>query len=305
MSPVAGIPEPVIVVSGVAVIVACGCAGAAAILDLPMRQRVSPRSLALLDRERDVAAALGWRLRSWVAVRLALAAGGVAIGVASGVWLLAVLLGLIALLGFRFLVAGRAAKRRLQMERAFLAQLRVLRDRMAVANQSLDTALQEIGRNPGHHLERVLSPLSRPGSITDNIVECGLRSRSPIVEHACAVLLWARTRSLDALIEAIDDVLMPVSEAQVAVQEESLVTLTQQRAVTFAMAGLMTVMFISIIRVGTFRAYYQTWAGSLVLLVAVAVFFLLIGLLSRIARVAVWTRWDLRKLAELETRPHG
>ena len=106
-----------------------------------------------------------------------------------------------------------------------------------------------------------------------NLVLSGLRSRSPLVEHACAVLIWARTRSLDGLISAIDDVLLPVGEAQFQVEEESLVTLTQQRAVTFAMSGLMTVMFVSLVRVASFRAYYDTFEGTLVLLVAVAMFF--------------------------------
>ena len=91
-----------------------------------------------------------------------------------------------------------------------------------------------------------------------NLVLSGLRSRSPLVEHACAVLIWARTRSLDGLISAIDDVLLPVGEAQLQVEEESLVTLTQQRAVTFAMSALMTVMFVSLVRVASFRAYYDT-----------------------------------------------
>ena len=185
----------------------------------------------------------------------------------------------------RFAVAGRAARRRLRMERAFLVQLRVLRDRMAIGNQSLDSALQDIGRNPGPELGYVLESWSRGGSVTGNIVECGLRSRSPIVEHACTVLIWARTRSLEGLIAAIDDVLIPVGEAQLAVEEESLVTLTQQRAVTFAMSALMIIMFVSIVRVESFRAYYETVAGTIVLLIAVTAFFALIAMLGRIARV--------------------
>ena len=80
------------------------------------------------------------------------------------------------------------------MERAFLVQLRVLRDRMAIGNQSLDSALQEIGRNPGRELAYVLEPWAQGGSVTGNIVRCGVRSRSPLVEHACAVLIWARTQ---------------------------------------------------------------------------------------------------------------
>ena len=113
---------------------------------------------------------------------------------------------------------------------------------MAIGNQSLNSALHQIGRNPGPELGHGIEPWASGGSVTGNIVECGLRSRSPIVEHACTVLIWARTRSLEGLIAAIDDVLIPVGEAQLAVEEESLVTLTQQRAVTFAMSALIIVM---------------------------------------------------------------
>ncbi len=99
--------------------------------------------------------------------------------------------------------------------------------------------------------------------------------------------------------------LLPVGEAQLEVEEESLVTLTQQRAVTFAMSGLMTVMFVSLVRVASFRAYYDTIPGTVVLLIAVGMFFALIALLGRIARTARWTRWDLRQVQEQEIHPHG
>ena len=164
---------------------------------------------------------------------------------------------------------------------------------------------RKIGRNPGRDLAYVLEPWGQGGSVTGIIVLSGLRSRSPLVEHACAVLIWARTRSLDGLISAIDDVLLPVGEAQLQVEEESLVTLTQQRAVTFAMSALMTVMFVSLVRVSSFRAYYDTFEGTVVLLVAVAMFFALIAMLGRIARTARWTRWDLRRVQDQELHPHG
>jgi len=300
------LPEPVILVSGVALIIACGCAGIAAILGLdPLKRSAPRRKIRLLEHEKDVAAALGWRWRNWVALRAGLTLVGILVGISTQILLLTALLGAVGFFGVRFAVAGRAARRRLRMERAFLVQLRVLRDRMAIGNQSLDSALQEIGRNPGPELGYVLESLSRVGSVTGNIVECGLRSRSPVVEHACTVLIWARTRSLEGLIAAIEDVLIPVGEAQLAVEEESLVTLTQQRAVTFAMSALMIVMFVSIVRVESFRAYYETVAGTVVLLVAVTAFFGLIAVLGRIARVAAWTRWDLRNIQAQEVHPHG
>ena len=300
------LPEPVILVVGVAVIVACGCAGIAAILGRqPPARTTRPHTFPLLEHERDVAAAMGWPWRRWIALRVGVTLAGVVVGITTQVWLLTALLGAVGFFGVRFLVAGRAARRRLRMERAFLVQLRVLRDRMAIGNQSLDSALQEVGRNPGLELAYVLEPWADGGSVTGNIVQSGLRSRSPLVEHACAVLIWARTRSLDGLISAIDDVLLPVGESQLQVEEESLVTLTQQRAVTFAMSALLTVMFVSLVRVASFRAYYNTVGGTVVLLVAVAMFFALIAMLGRIARTARWTRWDLRQVQEQEQHPHG
>jgi hypothetical protein len=300
------LPEPVILITGIAAIIGCGCAGIATILGIDPRMRRSRRrKIAVLEHEKDVAAALGWRWRNWLALRAAATLASILIGLTTQIWLLAPLLGAVGFFGVRFALAGRAARRRLGMERAFLVQLRVLRDRMAVGNQSLDSALQEIGRNPGPELAYVLEPWAKGGSVTTNIVQCGLRSRSPIVEHACVVLIWARTRSLDGLIAAIDDVLIPVGEAQLAVEEESLVTLTQQRAVTFAMSALMIVMFVSIVRVESFRAYYETANGTIVLLIAVAAFFGLIAMLGRIARVTEWTRWDLLRVQDQEVHPHG
>jgi hypothetical protein len=301
----AALPESVVVVGGVALILACGLAAASVILGVGLP--VSPthrRRLAILEREKDIAAALGWSWRGWWLVRIVAVALALAIGIASGIWLVAALLAFAGIAGVRFAVAGRAARRRLRLERAFLDQMRVLRDRMAIGNQSLDTALQEIGRNPGKELAGVLRPLARGGSIVENIVECGVRSRSPIIENACGLLIWARTRSLDALISIVDDVLLPVGEAQLAVAEESLVTLTQQRAVAFAMAALMTLMFVAIVRVDAFRSYYRSVPGSVVLLIAVGMFAVLVASVGRIVGTTRWTRWDLRELASQERRPH-
>jgi hypothetical protein len=289
--------------AGFLVVIACAAGGAAAILDLDMRSlgRQRPR-WRVLERERDVAANLGWPWRRWVGMRVSLVAAGITLGLLSRIWILVVIGGLLGVFGFRFALAGTAASRRLRMERAFLGRLRDLRDRMAVGNQSLDTALQEIGRDPGPGLEYVLAPLARGGSVLDNIVAVGLRARSPIVEYACAVLLWTRSRSLEALIEAIDELLLPVGGAQLAVQEEAAVTLTQQRAVTIAMSVLMLVMFVIVIRVDTFRAFYQSFDGNVVLVGVVILFALLVSLLGLIVKVRDWTRWDLRALAEEQER---
>src|SRR2546425_155597 len=115
------LPEPVILVSGVALVIASGTGATMAMLgeglSLPRRIR-APRGL--VQRERDVAAALGWSWRNWVALRVAVAVLCTGFGIISGVWLVAVLLGAIGIAGVRFAIAGHAARRRLRMEYAFL-----------------------------------------------------------------------------------------------------------------------------------------------------------------------------------------
>jgi len=84
-----------------------------------------------------------------------------------------------------------------------------------------------------------------------------------------------------------------------------MVTLAQQRTVTFAMAALMGLMFVTILRVDSFRAYYQSAAGTGVLAAAMALFFVLVWGLGRIVRVERWTRWNMHSLAAQEARPHA
>jgi hypothetical protein len=292
---------PALIVGGAALMLGCGLAGAATILEFDARSSFHrPRSPAFIDREKDVAAGLGVRWRRWLAMRIAAVLLAVTLGVITGAWVVTLLFGIVAVFGLRFAVAGRASARRLRIERAFLAEIRRLRDRMAVGNQSLDIALQETGLAADGELRHVLAPLARGGSVLDNIVACGLRARSPIVDQACCVLIWGRTRSLDALIDTIDTVLLPVGEAQLALQEESMVTLAQQRAVTVAMAALMGFMFIAVIRVDAFRSFYASPSGALVLAVAGALFVALVAAVGRIAAVPRWTRWRLQRVAALE-----
>jgi len=298
---------PVLLVVGVIVVLASACAVAAAILDVDLGMLKPPRDrrFALLEREKDIAAGLGWPWQRWVVLRVTFIGVGLLLAWVTGVTLLWLIGPIAGAVGFRFAFAGRAASRRLRMERAFIGQLRNLRDRMAVSNQSLDTALQEIGRNPGPDLSNVLAPLARGGSTIANIVEMGVRARSPIVEQAAAVLIWARSRSSEFLIQTIDTVLIPVGEAQLAIQEESLVTLAQQRAVTLAMSSLIAVMLAIALSVDTLRAYYQSFGGQVVLVVVGLLFTALVVLLGLIVRPQSWTRWNLRRLADEQDRLGG
>jgi hypothetical protein len=306
MSIATGSEQAVVLIVGSVLIVALGCAAALSVLEIDMAKHLRRRTaLGFVERERDLAAAMSVPWRTWLVIRATVLVGALMLGLMAGVATLAVLLLLVALFGVRFALAGRAAKRRLAADRAFLAQMHIVRDRIGVANQSLDTALQDVARNPGRELAYILAPFQQSGSTSANIVACASRSRSAVIECACAVMLWSRTRSLDALLDVMDHVLFPVAEAQLALEEESLVTLSQQRAVSFAMAGLMLFMFLSIVRVDSFRVYYQTATGTIVLLLVVVLFAALLALLGKIARVATWTRWNVGRMAQEERSSHA
>lgn len=81
-----------------------------------------------------------------------------------------------------------------------------------------------------------------------------------------------------------------------------MVSLAQQRAVTFAMSALLAVMLAVLLRISSFRQYYQSPAGQLVLVIVALLFAMLVGLLGAIARTREWTRWDLRSMAEQQER---
>jgi len=84
-----------------------------------------------------------------------------------------------------------------------------------------------------------------------------------------------------------------------------MVTLAQQRAVTFAMATLIGAMLATALSIDSLRAYYQSLAGQVVLTVVVLLFAALVVLLGMIVRPQSWTRWNLRRLAEEQERLGG
>jgi hypothetical protein len=298
---------PALLVIGVLVVIACASGVAAALLDVDLRRLAASRRrrLALLERQKDIAAGLGWPWQRWVGLRLGCVAAGLAAAWVTGVALLFVIGPVAGWVGTGFALSGVAANRRLRMERAFLGQMRSLRDRMAISNQSLDAALQELGRQAGAELAHVMAPLARPSPTVANVVEMGLRARSPIVEQAAAIFVWSRSRSSEFLIQTIDRVLIPVGEAQIAMEEEGLVTLSQQRAVAVAMASLLGIMLFLILRVDSLRAFYQTFVGQLWLLAVFTIFAVLVVALGMIVRPRETTRWDLRRLADEQDRLHA
>jgi len=232
-----------------------------------------------LDRERDLAAGLGWQSSTWLAARTAFALAGLLIGVSTGIPV-AVFGGLVAgIFAFPWAVAARAEKRRLRTERAFVAMVREIRDRM-LANTAFDQALRDIAESVGGELGHHLAPLVR----------------SPLASQICTVFILARTRNQAALVRLLTDTVLPAANAALLIQTEGEVTLAQQRTVTYIMLLIEAVSLWYVTTVPSFHDYYASFLGQLTL-VAIALLFLgLVWSVGLILKRPQWTRWDLQRL---------
>jgi len=248
-----------------------------------------------LDRERDLAAGLGWQSSTWLAARTAFALAGLLIGVSTGIPV-AVFGGLVAgIFAFPWAVAARAEKRRLRTERAFVAMVREIRDRM-LANTAFDQALRDIAESVGGELGHHLAPLVGDRPIAEALVEVERRARSPLASQICTVFILARTRNQAALVRLLTDTVLPAANAALLIQTEGEVTLAQQRTVTYIMLLIEAVSLWYVTTVPSFHDYYASFLGQLTL-VAIALLFLgLVWSVGLILKRPQWTRWDLQRL---------
>jgi len=246
-----------------------------------------------LERHRDIAQGLGLSFRGWLLLRAGAAAAGLGLGALTGIP--TVTLGGLGfgLLGLPWLLAGRAAQRRLRMERAFSGLLVELRNLMQLSNLALDRALREAARNPAPELTHILAPMAGDEPIGNSLTEIARRARSPLADLIVSSLLIARTHNPLALVRVIDDVLIPVLGVTVSVQEENHATVAQQRAASIAIGVIMLVLFAAVVHVPTLHAFYDSPAGQLVLLAVAAMYLGLVWLIGHVTRPVRWVEWDV------------
>src|SRR5436305_8247399 len=112
---------PLVFAAEIVLVFALSAAAAALFLDVPIggpRSRGRVLARRYMEGQRDLAQRLGLRLRAWLVIRGAAAATGLGAGALTGVPTLALGGAALGLFGLPWLLAGRAAKRRLDMERA-------------------------------------------------------------------------------------------------------------------------------------------------------------------------------------------
>jgi hypothetical protein len=246
-----------------------------------------------LRGQQDIAQSLGLSLRAWVALRIVAGLTGLLLGSITGLLTVTVAGALLGVFGLPWLLAGRAAKRRLRMERALATLALAVRNLMQQSNLALDRALREAARSPAPELSWVLSPLTGDVQVSEALVEVSRRARSPLGDLVVTAMLVARTHNPLALVKVTDEVVLPLMEQAVGVQEENHATVAQQRTAALAIGVILGILFFSVMRVPSLYAYYSTAGGQLVLIVVIGMYLGLVWLLGRMARPLEWVEWDI------------
>ena len=275
---------------------AAGLAAALGGADLLQRPAGASRRLRpVAERERDLAASLGWSFRSWLLVRAVAVLTAFVLSIPTGIPLLIAAAPVAMLLAVPYVFAGRGAARSLRRERTLVDWVRTVVSRMR-RNQSIDVILRDSGVHPPYGLEYVLAPLADPSLLIDDaLVQMTERARLPEAEMLTLALIASRTRRQEDLVVLLEKVVLPVMEAKVAEQTDALEAMTQKRSQAVAMSLILLSMFLALIRVDVIRHGFATFAGQVLLVVTAVSFASVLLLVSSLYRVSSFTRWDLNK----------
>ena len=291
----------VLFVLAVALLLGASVAGRGARRRAPRRRSGLHR---LVEREAARAVTMGWSLRAWMWLRAASALAGLVVGVVIGTPVVVAGCTVVGVFAVPFLLGPYTDRRRLQMERALVDQVRAIVDLIRTSNQTLDEALTDAGLNPQPLLRRVLQPLAdREQSIRDRLIEVDRRALSPIANRMCADLLLSLDTSPEAFVTEATEVLIPQYEADLTIQERNHAIAQGSRQAGYIVAGLMTLMFVVVMRVENFRSAYARPIGQLVLVVVAAMVMLIFWVIGQLTPRATWVRWNLPEIkAQLERR---
>lgn len=290
---------PLVFAAEVVLVLALSAAAGALFLGAPLdapSRRWRELAHPFLERQRDLAQSLGLRLGSWLALRLLGAGAGLVAGGLTGAVTLTLGAGALGLFGLPWLLAGRAARRRLVMERALAGFVAEVRDLMRQSNLALDRALREAARGPAPELRHALRPLAGDGPVADGLVEVARRARSPLVDMVVSALLIARTHDPMALVRVTDEVLQPLLRVCVEVQEENHATVAQQRAAALAIGVIMALLLAAVMRVPSMQLFYVSPPGQAVLLGVLGMYLALVWAIGQVARPLRWAAWDIEAL---------
>jgi hypothetical protein len=293
----------IVLVLGLAVLV-----GALVVSSGERRQRSGPPRAEwlrpLLLREEARAVTLGWNLRGWLWLRAASVVTGLIAGLVIGTPVVIVGCVVAGIFAVPFLLGPLTDRRRLQMERALVDQVRAVADLIKTSNQTLDEALTDAGSNPLPAVRQIVRPLADTArSIRDRLIEVDRRALSPIANRMCADLMLSLDTSPEAFVVEATEVLIPQYEADLTIQERNHAIAQGSRQAGYIVAGLMTFMFIVVMHVDNFRAAYSLPLGQAVLVVVAGLVMMIFWVIGLLTPRAHWVRWNLVEIrTQLERR---
>ena len=264
------------------------------------RGRLKP----LLEREEARAVALGWSLRTWLWVRVASAAGGLVVGLVIGTPVVIAGCFVVGLFAVPFLLGPLSDRRRIQMERGLVDQVRAIVDLVRTSNQTLDEALTDAGVNPLPILRRIMAPLAdTQQSMRSRLIEVDRRALSPIANRMCADLLLSLDTSPEAFVVEATGVLIPQYESDLTIQERNHAIAQGSRQAGYIVGGLMALMFVVVMHVDNFRAAYSRPLGQAVLVIVAGLVMLIFWVIGQLTPRSQWVRWNLVEIrSQLERR---
>jgi hypothetical protein len=264
------------------------------------RSRLAP----LLEREEARAVTLGWSRDAWLWLRAGSAAAGLVVGLVIGTPVVIAGCTAAGIFAVPFLLGPYTDRRRLQIERALVDQVRAIVDLIRTSNQTLDEALTDAGANPLPIVRRVVQPLAdTQQSIRDRLIEVDRRALSPIANRMCTDLMLSLDTSPEAFVIEATEVLIPQYEADLTIQERNHAIAQGSRQAGYIVAGLMTFMFVVVMHVDNFRTAYSRPLGQIVLVVVAALVMLIFWVIGQITPRSQWVRWNLTEIkAQLERR---
>ncbi len=201
----------------------------------------------ILEAERDLAASLGVDPRRWMAMRTLSVVASVALGLASGVLVITVLLVLFALLGLPWLLEDVAAGRRTRADRALVRTLRTVANGLSRTG-NLDVVLREVAQHPAPELRRLLAPLRATETVPATLLDIAAASRSAFVEDVTVLLLVGRARNPAELVRQLHEQVIPAIEEEIELHDAHRAAAAVQRR-SAQVIGLVLAVLVGVFNV--------------------------------------------------------
>lgn len=296
----------VAVVACVVVLLAGAAALAALLLDVQPSGHPSPPRWVrtALAREEEFAAAIGWQWPRWVVARVVVVIAALAVAWTTHVAFVDVLAIVLGLVGPRLLLAGRAERRRIAQARAFVALLRQFASRLQVSNEPFDAILADTARNATGELA-LLRGAAAERDVLSAVITAVRASKSELLEKGLITLLLSRTRDRLTLATLLQEHQIPEIEALIEEAEEMRAVRSAQNATIVVLAGAIGFTFAFLNGVPALHDFYSSAAGSVALVVVVAVFVSATGAMKFLLRQPRLFHWDIERVARDVARIGG